>query len=85
MFQIITLHKSKYFPTIFHNSDFVTKVTHYLLFNMNNQDLKTNLSKKKDLKTKIIIVGVVGGLPLPLPIPKSSEDIVTGKRNRAKN
>ena len=38
MFQIITVHKSKYFPTIFHNGDFVTKVTHYLLFNVNNQD-----------------------------------------------
>ena len=43
MFQIITLHKSKYFPTIFHNGDFVTKVTHYLLFNVNNQDLKTKI------------------------------------------
>ena len=43
MFQIITLHKSKYFSTIFHNGDFVTKVTHYLLFNVDNQDLKTKI------------------------------------------
>ena len=33
----------------------------------------------------LLPVGVVGGLPLPLPIPKSSEDIVTGKRNSARN
>ena len=43
MFQIITLHKSKYFLAIFHNGDFVTKVTRYLLFNVNSQDLKTKI------------------------------------------
>ena len=33
----------------------------------------------------LLPIGVIGELPLPLPISKSSEDIVTGKKNRARN
>ena len=30
-------------PTISHNGNFVAKVMHYLLFNVNNQNLKTKI------------------------------------------